>query len=96
MKILYFHSQYKADGLGNNKMSYNIFDLRLREQSSCTLSEEKQNVHIFIQVSRRREWKNIKKRGCRAVFKVLLNIYDGAFLRKCNDKKLHHRCLIWF
>ena len=30
------------------------------EQSSCTLSEKKQNVDIFIQVSKQRKWKNIK------------------------------------
>ena len=37
----------------------------------------------FIQVSKRRKWKNIKKLGCRAVYRTLSNIYDGAFLRKC-------------
>ena len=29
------------------------------EQSSCTISEQKQNVHIFIQVGQQRKWKNI-------------------------------------
>ena len=28
MKIEYFHGQYKANGLGTNKISHNIFDLR--------------------------------------------------------------------
>ena len=28
MKIWYFHGQYKANGLGTNKISHNIFDLR--------------------------------------------------------------------
>ena len=28
MKIWYFHGQYKANGWGTNKISYNIFDLR--------------------------------------------------------------------
>ena len=28
MKIWYFHGQYKANGLGTSKISYNIFDLR--------------------------------------------------------------------
>ena len=28
MNIWYFHGQYKASGLGTNKISYNIFDLR--------------------------------------------------------------------
>ena len=36
------------------------------EQSSCTFSEEKRNVYIFIQVSKQRKRENIKKRGCRA------------------------------
>ena len=28
MKTWYFHGQCKASGLGTNKISYNIFDLR--------------------------------------------------------------------
>ena len=28
MNIWYFHSQYKANTLGTNEISYNIFDLR--------------------------------------------------------------------
>ena len=52
MKIWYFHGQYKASGLGTNKISYNIFDFTSREQSSGILSEE-------IQASKRRKWKNI-------------------------------------
>ena len=55
-----------------------------REQSSCLL-EEKQNVYIFIQVSKQIKWKNIKKRGCKAVFRTLPNIFDGAFLGKYNS-----------
>ena len=46
--------------------------------------KKNKNVYIFPQVSKQRKWKNIKKRGCRVVFRTLLNIYDGAFLRKYN------------
>ena len=49
---------------------------RSREQNSCTLSAEKLNVHIFVQASKRRKWKSIKKRGSRAVFRTLPNIYN--------------------
>ena len=55
-----------------------------REQSSCLL-EEKQNVYIFIQVSKQIKWKNIKKRVCKAVFRTFPNIFDGAFLGKYNS-----------
>ena len=58
MKIWYFHGQYKANGLGTNKISYNIFDLR---HVSKVAAKEKQNAHIFILVSKRRKRKNIKK-----------------------------------
>ena len=54
------------------------------EQSSSTLSEEKQDVHIFILVSKQRKWKNIKKRGYRALFRNLPNIYGGALLQIYN------------
>ena len=30
------------------------------KQSSCTLSKEKQNVHILIQIAKQREWKILK------------------------------------
>ena len=53
------------------------------EQSNCTFLEEKQNVHIFIQLAKQRKWKNIKKRSSRAIFRTLPNIYYGPFLRKC-------------
>ena len=38
------------------------------EQSNCTCSEGKQNVYIFIQVSKQRKRKKIKKRGYRALY----------------------------
>ena len=53
------------------------------EQSNCTFLEEKQNVHIFIQLAKQRKWKNIKKRSSRAIFRTLPKIYYGPFLRKC-------------
>ena len=41
---------------------------------------EKTHTYIFIQVSKQRKRKNIKKRVCRVVFRTMQNIYDGAFL----------------
>ena len=73
----------KANSLGTNEISCNIFDF-------CHMSkvaphfQKKKNVHIFIQVAKQRKWKNIKKRGCRAIFRTLPNIYDEEFLRKYN------------
>ena len=46
MKNCYFHGQYKASGLGSNKMLHFLFTSR--QQCSCTFSEEKQKIHIFI------------------------------------------------
>ena len=67
----------------------NIFDLCHVSKSSCTLLEEKQNVHIFIQVAKQRKWKNNEEtQGCRVVFRTLPNIYNGVFQ--------HRRCLIRF
>ena len=57
MKIWYFYCQYKASDMGTNRLSYNIFDLRHVSKSSYIVAEEKQNVHIFIQVSKQRKWK---------------------------------------
>ena len=36
-----------------------IFLITPHEQSSCTLSKEKQNVHVFIQVAEQKKCKNI-------------------------------------
>ena len=83
MKIWYFHGQYKANVLGTNEISY-IFNL-CRMSKVAAHFQRKKNVHIFIQVSKQRNWKNIKKRGCRAVLGPLPNIYDGVFLRKYDD-----------
>ena len=51
---------------------------------AADFQKKNKNVYIFTQVSKQRKWKNIKKPGCRAVFRNLPNIYDGAFLRKYN------------
>ena len=40
------------------------------EQSNCTFLEEKQNVHIFIQLAKQRKWKNIKIRSSRVIFRI--------------------------
>ena len=50
MKTLYFHRQYKTNGLETNEMSY-IFDLRHLSKIAAHFAG-KQNVHIFIQVSK--------------------------------------------
>ena len=80
--------QYKATGLETNRISYKIFDLRhVKKNFWFTLSEEKQSVHMFIQVSKRRKWINIKQRGCRIVRKTLPNIITGLFLHQ--DSKIN-------
>ena len=84
MKIWYFHGQYITNGLGTNEISHNIFDLRHMSKLAADFQKKNKNVYIFTQVSKQRKWKNIKKRGCRAVFRTLPNIYDGAFQRKFN------------
>ena len=64
MQIWYFHGQYKANSLGTNEILY-IFLFMSHEQSSYTLSEEREKVHIFniinVQVAKQRKRKNIKK-----------------------------------
>ena len=84
MKIWYFHGQYITNGSGNNEISYNIFDLRHMSKLAANFEKKNKIVYIFTQVSKQRKWKNIKERGCRAVFRTLPNTYDGAFLRKYN------------
>ena len=67
MKIWYFHGQCKVNGLGTNKISYNIFDLRhvskvathFRRKTSIQKYPNKESGKIF------------KKRGCRTVFRTL-------------------------
>ena len=44
--------------------------------------KNKQTSRIFIKVSKQRKWKNLKKRGCRNIFRTLPNIYDGEFLQR--------------
>ena len=51
--------QYKVSSLGANRISYKIFDIS--HVSKVAAHFQKKNVHIFIQVSKRRKWKNIKK-----------------------------------
>ena len=80
--------QHKASGLGTNRISYKIFDIRHVSKAAAHFQKRKQNVHIFIQVPKRRKWKNIRKRGCRTVLNTLPNTNNGAFL--------HYRCLLCF
>ena len=84
MKIWYFHGQYITSGLGTNEISCNIFDLCHMSKLAADFQKKNKNVYIFTQVSKQRKWKNIKKQGCRAVFRTLPNIYDRVFLRKYN------------
>ena len=48
MKTQYFHSQHKADGLGNNKMSYNIFNLRhVSKVAAHFQKKSKSSIYLF-------------------------------------------------
>ena len=60
-----------------------------REQCSCKLSEEKQNVHTFIQVYKRRKsgkWKILKKEAAE------------KYLGPCQISLMEHFCHIdvWY
>ena len=65
-------------------MSYNISNLRHVSKVAARFDNNNKMFISFIQVSKRRKWKNIKKLGYRAVYRTLSNIFDGAFLRKYN------------
>ena len=65
--------------MGTNNLSDDIFNLRHVSKVAAHFLEEKQDVHMVIQVLKQRKWKSVKP-GCRAVFRTLSNIYDGAFL----------------
>ena len=62
MKIWYFHGLYQADDLGTNNISHDIFNLRHVSKVAAHFLEEKQDVHMVIQVSNQRKWKSIKTR----------------------------------
>ena len=55
------------------------------EQCSCTLSEEKQNVHIFIQVYKRR------KSG---KWKILKNEAADTYLEPCQIFIMERFCIV--
>ena len=84
MKIWYFLGQYITNGLGTNEILYNIFDLRHKRKLAADVQKKSRNFYILTQVSKQRRWKNIKKRGCRAVFRTLPTIYHGALQQKYN------------
>ena len=50
MKICYFHGQ--LDGL--EPIKYLFFLFMSYEQGNCTLSQEKENVHMFVEYERLR------------------------------------------
>ena len=85
MEIWYFHGQYKADGLRTNKISYNIFDLRHVSKVASHFPKKTKcsNDHSRIQT---KKVGNHKKLGCRAVFRTLSNICDGAFCENITPK----------
>ena len=60
IKNWYFHGQYKADGLGTNKISYNISNLRHVSKVNAHFQNNNKMFISLIQVSKRRKWKNIK------------------------------------
>ena len=78
MKICYFHGQ--LDGL--EPIKYLFFLFMSYEQGNCTLSQEKENVHMFVHSSIQTKKVEYERLRWRAMFRTLSNIYDGAFLRK--------------
>ena len=50
MKIWYVHGQYIINGLGTNKISYNIFDLRNMSKVAADFQKKNRNIYIFTQV----------------------------------------------
>ena len=52
-------------------MSYNISNLRHVSKVATRFDNNNKMFMSFIQVSKRRKWKNIKKLGCRAVCRTL-------------------------
>ena len=85
MKIWYFHGQYKTNGFGTNEISYNIFNLR--HIISCRLLEEKQNVHIFTQVSKQRKWKILKNEAAEPYLEPCQISVMGRFCQKNTTAK---------
>ena len=49
-----------TDGLGTNKLSYNITNLRHVRKVAAHLPNNNEMFISFIQVYKRRKWKNIK------------------------------------
>ena len=83
MKIWYFHGQYKADGLETNKISYNIFGLHYESKVAAHFPKKTKCSCVHSRIPTKKV-ENHKKLGCRAMLRTLPNIYDGAFLRKCD------------
>ena len=83
IKVWYFHDQYKASSLGTNGISNNIFDLHRVSKVAAHFQKKKMFKYSF-KYPKEESRKSVKKRGCRAVFGNLPNIYSGTFL--------HHKC----
>ena len=60
MKVWYLHDHYKANGLGTNKKSYNIFDLRHLSKVSAHF-QKKSNIFICSFKHPSEEIENIEK-----------------------------------
>ena len=73
------HGQYKADGLGTNKISYKISNLRHVSKVAAHFQNNNKMFISFIQVSKRRKWKNIKTLGCRAVYITLSKLMEHSW-----------------
>ena len=68
-------------------MSYNISNLRNVSKIAAHFQNNNKMFISFIQVSKQRKWKNIKKLGCRASYRTLSNIFDGTFSAKIQRLK---------
>ena len=72
---------------GNQRNTLKYFWFTSLSKVEKQNTEKKLNSCIFIKVSKQRKQKNLKKRGCRDIYRTLPNIYDAAFLRKYKQLK---------
>ena len=64
MKTWYLHGQYKAYGLGTNKISYNIFDLRHMSKVAAHFQKKNKTFVYSFKYPNEESRKIFKKRGC--------------------------------
>ena len=83
MKIWTFHGQYKASGLGINKISYNIFDLRhVSKVAAHFRKENKMFIYSF-------KYPN-EESG-----KLLKNEAAEPYLEPCQISIMDHFCIMF-